>query len=211
MVFRPAGTRGLDGGPDPARITVAHHAGSCAHRAVGAGRARDRAYELYRNDCCRPRLCSPWRSSDQCQPRTGRHRGGQSRRRAARGDAGRWRHLSDCGCPRCRRPIAEGVAGHGGHRGGDHAAAGTLAGFIAKRDAGSGRHCLLGWADPASGIPYHSQSTHDGVSLGDHRRARRAAVRHAEGHRGGDHCVADRAIEPGRLPARVRDWPQARS
>ena len=39
--------------------------------------------------------------------------------------------------------------------------------------------------------------------------ARCAGVRHAQGHRGGDHRVADRAGEPDRLPARVRHRPQA--
>ena len=85
-----------------------------------------------------------------------------------------------------------------------------LLGLLPNATLGGGRHRLLGRTDPTGGIPRHSQSAHDGVSLGDHRRPRRADVRHAEGHRGGDHRVADRPVQPGRLPARVRHRPQAR-
>ena len=60
VVLRPAGTGGLDGRPDSAGIPVAHDAGPRADRAVGAGRARDRADELHRNDCGGSRLCPPW-------------------------------------------------------------------------------------------------------------------------------------------------------
>ena len=64
--------------------------------------------------------------------------------------------------------------------------------------------------DPASGIPRHSQSAHDGVPLGDLSRTRCAHARHAEGHRGGDHPVADRPGQPECQPARVHHRPQAR-
>ena len=57
-------------------------------------------------------------SPHRCESRADRHRGGQSRRRATRCDAGRWRHLADRGRARCGRSVAEGIAGHGGHRGG---------------------------------------------------------------------------------------------
>ena len=107
VVLRPAGTRGLDGRPDSARLPVAHAAGPRAGPAIGAGRARDRADELHRNDCGGSRLCASGRSSDQRQPRTGRHRGRQSGRRIAGRDAGRRRHLADrggaCGGWRSRR------------------------------------------------------------------------------------------------------------
>ena len=59
VVLRPAGTGSLDGRPDPAGIPVTHDAGSCADRAVGAGRARHRADELHRNDRGGSRLCPP--------------------------------------------------------------------------------------------------------------------------------------------------------
>ena len=100
-------------------------------------------------------------------------------RRAVRRDAGRRRHLADRGRARRGRAVAEGIAGDRRCRGGNHAAARADAGPAAERDAGGGRHRLLGRADPAGGVPRHSQGAHDGVSLGDHRRARRADVRHA--------------------------------
>ena len=125
VVLRPAGTGGLDGRPDSARISVAHDARSRVDRAVGARRAGDRADELHRNDRGGSRLCPPWRSSHRCESRVDRDRGGQSRRRVPRRDAGRRRHLADRGRARRRRSVAESIAGHGGYRGGDHAAAGA--------------------------------------------------------------------------------------
>ena len=81
---------------------------------------------------------------------------------------------------RCRgRAVAEGIAGDRGRRAGDDAVPGTSAGPDAPRDAGGRRHRLLGGTDPAGGVPCDPQRAHDGVSLGDHRRARRAGVRHA--------------------------------
>ena len=59
VVLRPGCTRGFDGRPDPAGIAVTHDAGFCAGRAVGAGRARDRADELHRIDRGGSRLCPP--------------------------------------------------------------------------------------------------------------------------------------------------------
>ena len=56
----------------------------------------------------------------------------------------------------------------------------------------------VGLIQPAEFLA-HPQGARDGVSLGDHRRARRADLRHAAGHRGGDHRVADRTC-----PARPR-------
>ena len=43
-------------------------------------------------------------------------------------DAGRRRHLADRGRARRGRPVAKGIAGDRGRRGGDHAAAGAAAG-----------------------------------------------------------------------------------
>ena len=88
-------------------------------------------------------------------------------RRAVRRDAGRRRHVADRRRARRGRTVAEGVAGDGGRRGGDHAAARTVAGPAAERDARGGRHRLFGRADPAAGVPRHPQGAHDGVSLGD--------------------------------------------
>ena len=169
VVLRPAGAGRLDGRPDSAGIPVAHAAGSGADRAIGAGRARHRADELHRNDRGGPRLCPPGRSADQCQPRAGRHRRRQSRRRAVRRDAGGRRHVADGGGARRGRAVAEGIAGDRGHRGGDDAAARADAGPDAARDARGGRHRLLGRADPAGGVPCHPQRAHDGVSLGADR------------------------------------------
>ena len=138
---------------------------------LAAGRARHRADELHRDDRGGSRLRRPRRSAHQRQPRAGRHRRGQSRRRAVRRHAGGRRHLADGGRPRRGRAVAEGVAGHGGRRGGDHAAARAVAGPAAQRHAGGGRDRLLGRADPAGGIPRHPQGAHDGVSLGADRRA----------------------------------------
>ena len=59
VVLRPAGAGRLDGRPDSAGLPGAHAAGSGADRAVGAGRARDRADELHRDDRGGPRLCPP--------------------------------------------------------------------------------------------------------------------------------------------------------
>jgi MFS superfamily sulfate permease-like transporter len=56
-------------------------------------------------------------------------------------------------------------------------------------------------ADTASGIRYHSQSAHDGVSLGNRCRAG-VLVLGLKGI-GGDHPVADRAVEPECQPARM--------
>jgi hypothetical protein len=56
VVLRAAGTGGLDGWPDPAGIPVAHDAGSCADRTIGAGRARHCANEFHRIDCRGSRL-----------------------------------------------------------------------------------------------------------------------------------------------------------
>ena len=164
VVLRPAGTGGLDGRPDSARIPVTHDARSRADRAVCTGRAGDRADELHRNDCCGSRLCPPWRTSHRCESRTDRHRGRQSRRRAARCDAGRWRHLTDRGRARNGRALAGGVARHRQCRGRNHAAARAVAGLAASRYARSDRHRLLGRADPARGIPCHSQGAHDGFA-----------------------------------------------
>ena len=60
VVLRPAGAGSLDSRPDSAGIPVAHAAGSCAGRAVGAGGARDGADEFHRNDRGGSRLCPPW-------------------------------------------------------------------------------------------------------------------------------------------------------
>ena len=103
VVLRPEGTGGLDGRPDSARIPVAHAAGPCADRAVGAGRAGDRADEFHRDDRRGSGLCPAGRASDQRKPRTGRHRCGQSRRRAVRRDAGGRRHFADRRCAGGRR------------------------------------------------------------------------------------------------------------
>ncbi len=169
VVLRPAGTGGLDGRPDSARIPVAHAAGPCADRAIGAGRAGDRADELYRDDRGGPRFCPPGRPSDQREPRTDRHRGGQPRRRAVRRDAGRRGHVADGGGARGGRAVAEGVAGDRRRRGGDDAAARAGAGPDAARDARGGRHRLFGRADPARGVPGDPRRAHDGVSLGADR------------------------------------------
>ncbi|MCK7501511.1 MAG: hypothetical protein MZW92_74360 [Comamonadaceae bacterium] len=114
-------------------------------------------------------FAAPGRPADQRQPRAGRHRGGQSGRRAARRDAGRRRHLADRGRALRGRAVAEGVAGDRGRRAGHHAAAGAAAGPAAERHAGGGRHRLLGRADPAGGVPRHPQRAHDGVPLGADR------------------------------------------
>ena len=201
---------GLDGRPDPARLSVAHAAGSVAGRTTGAGRAGHRADELHRNDCGGARLCPAERSAHQRQPRAGRHRAGQYRRRAARRDAGRRRHLADRRGARRGRAVAEGLAGHRRRRAGHHAAAGAAAGPDAECHAGRGRHRLLGRADPARRVPRHPQGALDGVSLGADRLPRCAGVRHAQGHRGGHHRVDDRAGEPDRPPARLGHRPQAR-
>ena len=187
----------------PQGLPVTHAAGPCADRAVGTGRARDRADELHGNDRGGPRLCAPRRPAYQCESRAGRHRSGQSGRRAVRCDAGGRRHLADRGRARRGRAVAEGLAGDRRQRGGDHAAARADAGPDAERHARGGGDRLLGRADPAGGVPRHPQRARDGVSLGAHRRARRAGVRHAQGHRRRHHRVDDRPGEPDRSPARV--------
>ena len=95
-------------------------------------------------------------------------------------------------------------------RGGDDAAARAGAGPDAERDARGGRHRLFGRADPACRVPRHPRRAHDGIPLGADRLRRRPAVRHAQGHRRGDHRVDDRPREPDGAPARLRHRPQAR-
>ncbi len=104
---------------------------------------------------------------------------GQPGRRPVRCDAGRRRHVADGGGACRGRAVAEGIAGHRGRRAGDDAVPGTAAGPDAPRDAGGRRHRLLGGTDPAGGVPCDPQRAHDGVPLGDDRRARRPDFRHA--------------------------------
>ena len=92
---------------------------------------------------------------------------------------------------------------------GHDAAAGAAAGPDAERHARRGGHRLLDRAHPAGGVPRDPESANDGVPLGAGRLRRRAAVRHAEGHRGGDHRVDDRAREPDLAPAGVGHRSQA--
>ena len=129
VVLRPAGAGRLDGRPDSARIPVAHAAGSRAGRAVGAGRARDRADELHRNDRGGSRLC-PSRTILRSMPNRELVATGAANLGGALFGAmpARRRHLADRGRARRGRAVAEGVAGDGGCRGGDDAAAGTGAG-----------------------------------------------------------------------------------
>ena len=138
---------------------------------------------------------------------TGRRQPG---RRAVRRHAGRRRHVADRGGALGGRAVAEGVAGDRRDGAGHDAAAGADPGAAAARDAGGGGHRLLGRADPAGGVSRHPRRAHDGVPLGVDRLRRGAGVRHAEGHRGGDHRVDDRAREPDRPSARLRHRPQAR-
>ncbi len=65
-----------------------------ADRRPGPWRPGHRADELHRVDRGRPRVREALGPADQRQPRTGRHRRGQHRRRAAGCDAGRRRHLA---------------------------------------------------------------------------------------------------------------------
>ena len=103
--------------------------------------------------------------------------------------------------------VAEGVAGDGGHCGGDHAAACAVAGLAAIRHARGGGHRLFGRTDPACGVPRHQQSAQDGVLLGCRGLFRCADIWHAAGHRSGDHRIGDRTNEPGQQPARVYHRP----
>jgi len=90
------------------------------------------------------------------------------------------------------------------------ASARAVARLAAARHARGDRHRLFRRPHPTSGIRCHSQSAHDGVSLGNRCRARRAGAWYAEGHRSGDHLVADRAVEPECQPAGIGHRSQAR-
>ena len=210
VVLRPDGTGGLDGRPDSAGLPVADAAGSRAGRAAGARCAGDRADELHRDDRGGACLRQAGRSPDRRQPRTGRHRARQSGRRAVRRHAGRRRHVADRGGALGGRGVAEGVAGDRRDGAGHDAAAGADPGAAAARDAGGGGHRLLGRADPAGGVSRHPRRAYDGVPLGVDRLRRGAGIRHAEGHRGRDRRVDDRAREPDRPSARFGHRPQAR-
>ena len=65
-------------------------------------------------------------------------------------------------------------------------------------------------ADPAGGVPRHSQGAHDGVPLGGGRLRGRAGVRDAQGHRGGNRRVDDQPREPDRPSAHLSHRSQAR-
>jgi MFS superfamily sulfate permease-like transporter len=104
--------------------------------------------------------------------------------------------------------VAESVARHRRNGSGNDAAARTVAGASAECRAGRGCDRLLGRVDPTGGVLRDPKSTHDGIPLGDHRGRQRAGVRHPQRHRSGDHHVADRTGQPGRLSACVRHWAQ---
>jgi MFS superfamily sulfate permease-like transporter len=120
------------------------------------------------------------------------------------------RDVADRRRARRRRAHAEGVAGDGGDRARDDAAARAAARPDAARDARGGRHRLLGGTDPARRVPRDPRRAHDGVPLGADRVPGRAAARNAAGHRRGDRRVDDRAGEPDRPAARVGHRAQAR-
>ena len=110
------------------------------------------------------------RSAGGREPRAGRRRRGQPRRRADRLHAVGRRRLADGGRRRRRRPLAADLPGHGGGRARDHAPGRAAARPAAERDAGDGRHRLLGRPDPACGVPRHPRRCGPWSSAGRWRR-----------------------------------------
>ncbi len=210
-LLRPQRGGRLDRGPHSPGLSVADPAGPPADRAARAGRARDRADELHRNDRRRSRVRPPRRTSHRCESRAHRHGSGQPGRCAFRRNAGRRRHVADGGRAVRGRAVAEDIARHRGCGARHDAAAGAGAGAHAPRDARCGGHRLLGRADPAGGVPRHPRRANDGVPVGADRLRRGSVARHAERHRRRDRRVDDRTREPDRSSAGVCNRTQARS